>query len=271
MDTKSPTPSPASFGDHVRVWRQRRRMSQLDLASEAEISTRHLSFIETSRSKPSREMVIILAHKLEVPLRETNAMLAAAGFAPMFSERTLDDPGLAAARQAIDLVLKGHEPYPALAVDRHWTLVAMNGALAPLLEGISPSLLTPPVNVLRLSLHPDGLAPRILNLHEWRAHIFERLSQQINATGDAGLIGLLEELRSYPAPHRQPPRLGEGPVIATPLRLSSPAGELSFISTTTVFGTPLEVTLSELAIEAFFPADAQTAQILAELARAPAS
>ncbi|MDH7795534.1 MULTISPECIES: helix-turn-helix transcriptional regulator [unclassified Beijerinckia] len=263
----SPSPAPVSFGDHLRVWRQRRRLSQLDLATEAEISTRHLSFVETGRAKPSREMVLALAHQLEVPLRETNVMLAAAGFAPSFSERALDDPQLTAARQAVDLVLKGHEPYPALAVDRRWNLVAMNAAVAPLLDGIAPALLTPPVNVLRLSLHPEGLAPRILNLQEWRAHIFMRLSQQIDATADAGLVDLLEELRNYPAPRRQPPRIADGPVIATPLRLSSPAGELSFISTTTVFGTPLEVTLSELAIEAFFPADAQTAQALANVAQ----
>ncbi|MDT2021703.1 helix-turn-helix transcriptional regulator [Methylocella sp. CPCC 101449] len=264
-------PAPVTFGDHLRLWRQRRRLSQLDLANEAEISTRHLSFVETGRSKPSREMVLALAHRLDVPLRETNVMLAAAGFAPMFSERALDDPQLAAARQVIDQVLKAHEPYPALAVDRRWDLVAMNGAVAPFMEGIAPFLLTPPINVLRLSLHPEGLAQRILNLQEWRAHVFIRVSRQIDIAADAGLIDLLEELRSYPAPRRQPPRIEDGPVIATPLRLASPAGELSFISTMTVFGSPLEITLSELAIEAFFPADARTAQVLAQAQTSAAS
>ncbi|MDF2119120.1 helix-turn-helix transcriptional regulator [Roseiarcaceae bacterium H3SJ34-1] len=264
-DTRTTTAA-RNFGDHLRTWRQRRRMSQLDLACDAEISTRHLSFIETGRSQPSREMVLNLARRLEVPLRERNIMLASAGFAPLFSERRLDDPQLAAARAAVDLVLKGHEPYPAFAVDRHWTLLAMNAAVAPLLKGASPALLAPPVNVLRLSLHPDGVAPNILNLDEWRAHIFARLTHQIDATADPGLIDLLKELRAYPAPRRPLVRLDDGPLVITPLRMSTPLGELSMISTATVFGTPLEITLSELAIEAFFPADAASGEILRTLA-----
>jgi len=162
-------------GDLLREWRQRRRMSQLDLASEAEISTRHLSFLETGRAQPSRDMVLHLAEQLEVPLRERNVLLVAAGFAPVFAERSLEDPALQSARKAVDLVLAGHEPYPALAVDRHWTLIAANGAVGRIIGGADASLLQPPVNVLRLSLHPKGLAPRIVNLPEWRAHLLARL------------------------------------------------------------------------------------------------
>src|SRR6476469_9855053 len=187
-------------GDLLREWRQRRRMSQLDLASEAEISTRHLSFVETGRALPSREMVLHLAEQLEVPLRERNVLLVAAGFAPVFAERALEDPALQSARRAVDLVLAGHEPYPALAVDRHWTLVAANAAVGRLIAGADAELLQPPVNVLRLSLHPKGLAPRIANLPEWRAHLLARLRQQIDVTADGELIKLLDELSGYPAP-----------------------------------------------------------------------
>src|ERR1019366_8857866 len=166
-------------GDLLREWRQRRRMSQLDLACEADISTRHLSFLETGRSTPSREMVLHLAERLDVPPRARNALLNAAGYAAAFPERRLDAPAMTAARQAIDLVLAGHEPHPALAVDRHWCMAAANRAVAPLIAGVDPALLRPPVNVLRLSLHPGGLAPRTVNLGEWRAHLLERLRQQI--------------------------------------------------------------------------------------------
>lgn len=254
-----------SFGDHLRDWRRRRRLSQLDLALEAEISQKHLSFVESGRSTPSREMVLTLAERLQVPLRERNLLLLAAGYAPLFPERSLDDPEMAAARRAVDLVLKGHEPYPAIAVDRRWTLVAANAAVPPLLEGIAePALLAPPVNVLRLSLHPGGLAPRILNLPEWRGHLLDRLRHQVDATGDPALIRLLHELAAYPAggaPESAPDDLAG---VAVPLRLASPAGPLSFISTTTIFGTPVDVTLSELAVEAFFPADEATARALAQ-------
>jgi transcriptional regulator with XRE-family HTH domain len=245
----------------IRDWRQRRRRSQLDLALDAEISARHLSFLETGRSRPSREMVLRLAEKLEVPLRERNALLVAAGFAPVFPERPLDDPSLKAARQAIDLVLRGHEPYPALAIDRHWTLVASNAAVPPMLAGVDPSLLEPPVNVLRLSLHPGGLAPRIVNIREWRAHLFDRLRRQVELTADPALIALLHELRAYPqhteAADEAPP-VDYGNVVV-PFRLRTGDRELAFFSTTTVFGTPVDITLSELAIEAFFPADEATA------------
>jgi transcriptional regulator with XRE-family HTH domain len=267
-------PAPASqrpFGEHLKSWRQRRRMSQLDLASEAEISTRHLSFVETGRSVPSREMVLRLAERLEVPLRERNALLVAAGYAPMYRERPLDDPALAAARQAVQLILRSHEPYPALAVDRHWNLLAHNAMVPHLLARVDPALLQPPVNVLRLSLHPQGLAPDIVNLGQWRHHLFERLRQQIAATGDAQLRELEAELRSYPQPADADATHMEGEVlgIAVPLRFRTDAGILSFISTTTIFGTPVDVTLQELALETFFPADPATAEALRSLSSRP--
>ena len=262
----APLPTSLPVGTLLREWRQRRRLSQLDLAGDADISTRHLSFVETGRSLPSREMVLRLAERLEVPLRERNRLLTAAGYAPMFGERRLDDPALAAARQAIELVLKGHEPYPALAVDRHWTLVSYNRMVPHLLAGLPAELLQPPLNVLRLSLHPQGLAPRILNLAQWRTHLFARLRQQIAASGDAGLVALLADLKTYPAP----PDAGieaphAEPAVVVPLQLATPGGTLSFISTTTVFGSPVDITLSELALETFFPADAATASALRRL------
>lgn len=255
--------TPAAVGTHLRAWRQRRRLSQLDLALDADISARHLSFLETGRARPSREMVLKLAERLRVPLREQNALLVAAGFAPMFPERKLDDPGLEAARRAIDLVLKGHEPFPALAIDRHWTLVTSNAAVAPFLRGVAESLLAPPVNVLRLSLHPDGLAPRLANLREWRDHLLDRLRAQVELTADQKLTDLLSELRAYPVPAgNERASTTDYGGVAVPFRLRTAAGELAFFSTTTVFGTPLDITLSELAIEAFFPADEATARAM---------
>ncbi|VWX56323.1 Transcriptional regulator, contains XRE-family HTH domain [Burkholderiales bacterium 8X] len=253
------------FGAHLRHWRQQRRLSQLELANEAQVSTRHLSYVETGRAEPSREMVLRLAERLEVPLRERNALLVAAGYAPMYRQRSLDDPGMAAARQAVDLVLKGHEPFPALAVDRHWNLVAYNALVPLLMEGAAPELLAGPVNVLRLSLHPEGLATRIANLAQWRAHLLERLQQQVAATGDAVLRTLHDELAAYPAPqvgHDAPSPGTAVSGLVVPFQLVSPNGVLSFISTTTVFGTPVDVTLQELAIESFFPADEATAAAL---------
>ncbi|MFI5013556.1 MAG: helix-turn-helix domain-containing protein [Hyphomicrobiales bacterium] len=259
-------------GDHLREWRQRRRLSQLDLALEAEISTRHLSFLETGRSTPSRGMVLHLAEQLDIPLRERNVLLNAAGYAPVFLERQLGDPALAAARKAVDLVIKGHEPYPALAVDRHWTLVAANAAVAPLLDDAAASLLEPPVNVLRLSLHPEGLAPRTANLPEWRAHLLARLRHQIELTADPLLVELMRELSDYPAPSEdravQRDLDGEYASVVVPLQLITEAGILSFFSTTTVFGTPIDITLSELALECFYPADAATAEALRRVGKA---
>jgi transcriptional regulator with XRE-family HTH domain len=256
-------------GQLLRAWRQRRRLSQLDLAAEAEISPRHLSFVETGRARPSREMLLHLAEQLAVPLREQNALLLAAGYAPVFAERSLQSPEMEAARRAVELVLAGHEPAPALAIDRHWTLVAANRALLPLLAAIEPALMEPPVNVMRLSLHPAGLAPQILNYAEWRAHLLARLRAQVAASADPVLEDLLHEVAAYPAPAGTQPQahapLQAGMPIVVPLRLRSAVGPLAFISTTTLFGTPVEVTLSELAIESFFPADAATAEALRRL------
>src|SRR5947208_10935441 len=193
-------PQPLHIGDHLREWRQRRHLSQLDLAGDAEISARHLSFVETGRSAPSREMVLKLAERLDVPLRERNVLLVAAGFAPAFPQRPLDDPALKSARAAIDLVLKAHEPNPALAYDRHWNLVSANRMLAPLLEGVPARLLGQPFNILRLAFHPEGLAPRTVNLGEWAAHLLDRLHRQCEATADPELIKLYNDLRSYPLP-----------------------------------------------------------------------
>jgi transcriptional regulator with XRE-family HTH domain len=251
-----------AFGEQLRDWRQRRRMSQLDLAGEAEISTRHLSFIETGRSVPSRGMVLKLAEVIDLPLRERNVLLLAAGYAPAYAERKLDDPSLAAARQAIDLILKGHAPYPALAIDRHWTLIAANDTALKLMDGVAAHLASPPINVLRLGLHPEGLSPRIENLSEWRAHLLDR---QIDVTGDPVLITLLAELSTYPYPASAQPHADYGGVVV-PLRLKTAQGVLSFFSTTTVFGTPVDVTLSELALESLFPADPETARALHSLA-----
>ena len=263
--------APQPFGAHLRHWRQHRRLSQQGLAEEAEISTRHLSFVETGRALPSREMVLRLSERLGVPLRERNAMLVAAGYAPMYRERPLEDPGLAPARAAVDLILRAHEPNPALAVDRHWDLVAGNRMLPHLMAGADPELLQGRVNVLRLSLHPQGLAPRIVNLGQWREHLFERLRQQVQATGDPVLASLLEELRGYPVPEgaHDTHLEGEHVGVALPLRFRTLDGQvLSFISTTTVFGTAVDVTVQELTLETFFPLDAVTAEALRRLAPA---
>ncbi|QSQ28580.1 helix-turn-helix transcriptional regulator [Pyxidicoccus parkwayensis] len=253
-------------GELLRTWRQRRSLSQLDLALRAEVSARHVSFMETGRSKPSREMLLHLAEELDIPLRERNALLVAGGFAPVYSETSLDQPELQSAREAVDMVLAGHEPYPALAVDRYWTLVAANSAVGLLLEGVSPEMLEPPVNVLRLSLHPKGLAPHIANLSQWRNHVLSRLHRQVDVTADEKLAALHEELRAMPAPGGGAWPKGHGshePVgVVVPLRLNTRFGELSLFSTTTVFGTPVDITLSELAIESFFPADRPTAELL---------
>ena len=270
MSAIQPTRGGLPAGHLLREWRQRRRMSQLELALEAEISTRHLSFLETGRSKPSRDMVLHLAERLDVPLRDRNALLMAAGYAPVFPERPLDDPALAAARKAIDLVLAGHEPYPAIAIDRHWTLVAANRVVPLLMGGADPELLQPPINVLRLSLHPKGTAPRIANLAEWRTHVFERLRRQIDLTGDRAIADLLNELRAYPMPEGAAPggstSAGDYAGVLFPLQFVTELGTLSFFSTTTIFGTPIDITLSELAVESFFPADTATADAMRRLA-----
>src|SRR3984893_6177806 len=234
---------PAHVGDHLREWRQRRHLSQLDLAGDAEISARHLSFVETGRAAPSREMVLKLAERLEVPLRERNVLLVAAGFAPAFPQRSLDDPMLKSARQAIDLVLKAHEPNPALAYDRHWNLVTANRMVAPLLEGIPARLLGQPFNILRLAFHPEALAPRTVNLAEWCGHLLERLHRQCEITADPGLIALYHELKADPLPARSGPLPADN--VAIPFKIRFGSDVLSFLSTTMIFGTPVDITLSE--------------------------
>jgi transcriptional regulator with XRE-family HTH domain len=256
----------ASIGDMVRSWRELRRLSQLDLALEAEVSQKHLSFIESGRSAPSRDMVLHLAEHLDVPLRERNTMLLAAGFAPVFRDRPWDDPALERARASVERILSAHEPYPALTFDRHWNLLSANQAVWPLLETVDSGLLKPPANILRISLHPAGLAPQIVNLAEWRGHLLDRVRRQLRITHDPALHELLKELTAYdsdPAravtgePHHLP---ADEPAI--PLRLNTPAGVLSFLSTVTVFGTAAEITLSEFTLEAFYPADAKTSAAL---------
>ena len=255
-------------GNYLREWRQRRRLSQLDLALEAEVSARHLSFVETGRAQPSRDMLLHLAETLAIPLRERNAILLAAGFAPVFGERKLDDPALAVARAAMDVVLKGCEPFPALVVDRLWNIVSFNNGAAAMLGGVDADLLAAP-NALRIALHPRGIAPRIENYTEWRAHLLLRLRQQIDSSGDRDLTALLAELSGYEAPagtaktHNVAP---DEPALVVPLRLRADDRILSFMSTMTVFGSPVDVTLSELAIETFFPADRETAAALRAIA-----
>lgn len=256
--------APRHVGEHLRQWRQRRRLSQLDLAGDAEISTRHLSFVETGRAAPSRDMVLKLAERLNVPLRERNMLLIAAGFAPAFPQRALDDPALKSARAAIDLVLRAHEPSPALAYDRHWNLVSANRMVMPLLAGVPPKLLAPPVNILRLAFHPEALAGHTVNVAEWCGHLLERLHRQCEATADPGLIKLYDELKTYPIPARSAPLPPDN--VAIPFKLRFGGDVLSFMSATMIFGTPVDVTLSELALETFFPADEVTAERMRKLA-----
>ena len=273
------------FGAMLRAWRRRRGLSQLQLSGLAEVSTRHLSWLEAGKSEPSRAMVLRLATRLDVPLRERNALLAAAGFAPLYPQRGLDDPALARTRAAIQQLLDAHEPWPALAVNRHWQLVAHNRLVPLLLNQVAPELAQPPLNVLRLSLHPLGLAPLIEGLQAWREHVLARLQRQCLATADPALQALHDELSAFPPPPGHAPWLAQvgdeaqaladtpaagaqaaaprlPPDVAVPLVLRSPWGRLNFITTVTVFGAPLDVSLAELAIETLLPADAATAEIL---------
>src|SRR3954451_5157740 len=252
-----------AVGALLRDWRQRRRMTQMDLALEADVSARHLSFIETGRATPSADMVKHLAEQLDVPLRERNDLLLAAGYAPAYGQRNLDEPERGPVREALERVLKGQEPFPAVVVDRHWGMVAGNAAIPLLTAGVAEHLLAPPVNVLRLTLHPEVMAPRIANLGEWRAHLLDRLGRQVVTSGDPALAALHDELARLPGgepgPHAADLAAGE---IAVPLRIRHGDAELRFISTYTTFGTAVDVTVSELSIEAFFPADEQTARAL---------
>jgi transcriptional regulator with XRE-family HTH domain len=254
-----PAASPGAVGELLREWRQRRRLSQLDLAIQADISTRHLSFVETGRARPTSEMIVRLTEQLEVPLRERNAMLLAGGYAPAYPDHGLDEPELSAVRSALRRVLTGQEPYPALLVNRWWEMVDSNRSVALLTSGAAAPLLEPPVNVLRLSLHPDGMAPRIANLPQWRAHVLTRLRRQVAATGDSRLAELHAELTGYPGGEEHPPPRTD---VVVPLRYLRDGQELAFFSITAVIGTPMDVTVEELAIESFYPADSSTAAAL---------
>ena len=262
MSVASP---PRGVGDLLRDWRQRRRLSQLELALEAEVSTRHLSFVETGRSRPSRELVVHLAEHLDVPLRDRNRLLLAAGYAPVYPETALEAGPMAPVRAALDIILTGHEPFPAVIVDHRWDLVSANRpALAILADGVAPELLTPPANALRVSLHPDGLASRITNLAQYSAHLLSRLRRQVAVAPDPEVETLLAELQSYPGVEEEPSTaVDTAALLFVPLRLITSTGdELSFFSTLATFGTALDITLAELSIESFFPADEATERTL---------
>ncbi|MFJ9028197.1 helix-turn-helix domain-containing protein [Streptomyces sp. NPDC102274] len=277
----------------LRRWREHRRRSQLDVSLAAELSTRHLSCIETGRANPSRDMIRRLCDELDVPLRERNAFYLGAGFAPVHSERPFADLG--AARDAVEAVLTGHEPNPALAVNVRWELLAANRAMGVFLGDVGGEPSRQPFNVLKATLHPDGMAGRIRNLAQWRAHVLRRVRRQLDRTSASGLAELLAELESYPLPDKdaeesREPGNGNGngdgyrdgagagdraagassetvvfpDDLVVPLRLSTEHGELALLYTTTVFGSPRDVTLDEIAIETFFPADARTAALLRE-------
>lgn len=256
-----PLPQVGTAGAALRRWRELRRLTQLELSGRCGVSTRHLSYVETGRARPSSRLVLHLCEHLEVPLRHRNEILLAAGFAPEYPEHELREPPLAAVNAAITAILAAHEPLPALAVDGHWNLVAGTTGLWPLTTGCAPPLLEPPVNVLRLSLHPHGLAPRIANLGQWRAHLLHRLASQARHSGDPVLTDLLTELREYPGGTDDSDVDPQSRVLV-PLLLRRGADVLSLLSTTTVFGTPTEITVAELAIEAFYPGDAATARAL---------
>jgi transcriptional regulator with XRE-family HTH domain len=259
-------PGAASAGHLLREWRVRRRMSQLDLASEAGISARHLSFVETGRSRPSRAMLLHLAESLDVPLRERNPLLMAAGFAPTYQATDLDAPEMQPVREAIQRLLTAHEPYPAILVDRRWQLVSANQAAMVLVEGVAPEIIEPTCNVLRASLHPLGLAPRIQNIAEWSAHVIENLRRQIAITGDDELRDLERELIGYANDMGVAvPPVAEAPrSIATPMRLRTESGDLALMTMIATFGTALDITLAELTLETFLPADSATAAVLFE-------
>lgn len=247
------------MGTLLRDWRRRRRLSQLELSLQADVSTRHLSFVETGRSRPSREMILHLSEQLEVPLRERNVLLLAAGLAPAYTAHRLEDPPMSPVRGAIELILTGYEPHPAVVVDRSWNLVAANRSVAILTDGAAPHLLAPPVNVLRLSMHPDGIAPRISNLAQWRSHVLHRLAHDAQLSADPALTELHLELSALPGGlDPSPPPNG----IAVPLRLRHGNTELALLSTVTTFGSALDLTAAELSIEAFLPADVHTTQAL---------
>jgi transcriptional regulator with XRE-family HTH domain len=261
--TMTPPAGASSVGPLLRDWRQRRRLSQLDLANEAAVSARHLSFVETGRSRPSRELVMHLADHLDVPLRERNALLLAAGYAPRYERTPLDAGEMAPVREALDRILAGHQPFPAIVVDRHWDLVTANGSALDLLTvGVADELLAPPVNALRVSLHPNGLAPRIVNLSEWATHLVDRVRREAETYGDRRLAELHDELCGYPGVAGSSSPGDTAGRLFVPLVLRHGDECLSFFSTVATFGTARDITVEELAIESFFPADEATAAAL---------
>lgn len=258
------TPRP-TVGALLREWRERRRLSQLDLASRAAVSTRHLSYVETGKSRPSRELVLHLSDELGVPLHERNTLLMAGGYAPVYRETPIDDPEMEPVRRALERVLRGHEPYPAVVVNRRWELVMANDALGVLIEGVEPGLLEPPVNVLRVALHPAGVAPQVVDFDEYSAHLLSRLRRQVDRTADPDLVALYEEVSGYAGVAADPGHHeaeAAAHALVLPMTLDRPTGRLSFFSTIATFGTAVDITLEDLAIEAFFPADGTTADAL---------
>ncbi|WP_406302121.1 helix-turn-helix transcriptional regulator [Streptomyces sp. NBC_00879] len=261
--------SDTGVGPLLRGWRDRRRISQLELALRADSSARHISFVETGRSRPSEEMILRLAEHLEVPVRERNALLLAAGYAPRFTETPLDDPSMGALREGIERLLRGYEPYPAIVVDGSYTVVAANRGIAMLLEGLPEHLLTPPLNAMRITLHPEGLAPRIRNLREWRGHLLAQMERQIALARSESLRALYDEVAAYPLPagsdaeERQEP--APAPYFALPLQIEHEGRVLSFVSSISTFNTPMDVTVAELAIETLLPADPATVKYLQSL------
>ena len=259
MTTAAPS---RPVGQLLREWRERRRLSQLELSIQAEISTRHLSFVETGRSRPTPEMILKLTEHLEVPLRERNQLLLAGGYAPAYPQHGLDAPELATVRAALRQVLRGHEPYPALVINRWWEMLDGNSAIPVLVAGCAPELLQPPVNVLRLSLHPDGMAPRIVNLAQWRGHLLEQVRRRADQTGDERLRELHAELLAYPGGVET---ASPSSSVVLPLRLRHDTGELSFFSISAAVETAADVTVDELVIESFYPADEGTTHRLRAL------
>ncbi|MFF2100462.1 helix-turn-helix domain-containing protein [Streptomyces sp. NPDC058202] len=266
----SSAPAESGVGPLLRGWREQRRVSQLELALRAGSSARHISFVETGRSRPSEEMVLRLAEHLDVPVRERNALLLAAGYAPHYPETPLDDPSMDALREGVERLIQGYEPYPALVVDATYDVLAANRGIAMLLEGVPEHLLVPPLNAMRLTLHPEGLAPRIRNLRAWRDHLLAQMDRQIALRRSKPLRALYEEVAAYPVPDAEPAGdeepLGAVPPFALPMRIEYEGRVLSFISSIATFNTPMDVTVAELAVETFLPGDSATVKYLHSLA-----
>lgn len=257
---------PSNISDQLRIWRERRRLSQLELSLRANVSTRHLSFVETGRSEPGRELILRLSEELDIPFRERNLLLVSAGFAPIFQHRRYSDPSFDPVRKIIDLTLEKHRPFPAYAFNRHWNVVVSNAEVPELYEGVWDELVQPPINVIRTMLHPRGLAPRIVNLGIWWTHLTAQLRRQIELTADPTLRQLLQEVSSYPAAQSCHSVAAPYADVVIPLRIRTSIGELSLIGATTVFGTPADITVEEIALETLYPADAVTDQAVRDAA-----